>query len=191
MRDVRRVLTCAVAAALLVGCGNERTRPGDLSRIGPPGAFEDTRFRSAGVFLRTPQKWRVSRTTLPEVVNLVSGSGLIAVWRYERTEPLPENREQLEAARDVLLQQIERRDPSFDVERTRVVIKPGVRGVEVIGTGTNQGQRRKVRSLHAYGHRGEVVVDGYAPPEQFERVDEDVFGPVARSLKLSEPGSGR
>ena len=46
-----------------------------------------------------------------------------------------------------------------------------------------------MRSLHAYGHGLEVVLDAFAPPRDFARVDEQTFGPMARSLRLIAPRS--
>ena len=46
-----------------------------------------------------------------------------------------------------------------------------------------------MRSLHAYGHGAEVVVDAFSPPEDFARVDMQTFAAVARSLRLSRPES--
>jgi hypothetical protein len=43
--------------------------------------------------------------------------------------------------------------------------------------------------LHAYGKGAEVVVDAFAPPKVFRRVDRQTFGPVTRSLKLRAPRS--
>ena len=44
-----------------------------------------------------------------------------------------------------------------------------------------------MRSLHAYGRGAEVVLDAFAPPKDFARVDEQTFAPVARSLRLRKP----
>jgi nicotinamidase-related amidase len=66
-------------------------------------------------------------------------------------------------------------------------VKPGLRAVVLVGAATNQGQRRRMRSLHAYGRGAEVVVDAFAPPKVFKRVDKQTFGPVSRSLKLRTP----
>jgi nicotinamidase-related amidase len=63
-------------------------------------------------------------------------------------------------------------------------MKPGLRAVEIVGQATNHGQRRSVRSLHAFGHGSEVVLDAFAPPRDFARVDKQTFAPVARSLRL-------
>ena len=93
-------------------------------------------------------------------------------------------RSQLHAARQALVAQVERRDPTFELTSSRLVMKRGLRGVELVGQGTNGGQRRAVRSLHAYADGHEVVLDAFAPPKDFARVDEQTFAPVARSLRL-------
>jgi hypothetical protein len=189
MRRVRRALPLLAAAVLLAGCGNDETRAPDVSRAGPPGDFERSQFSRAGVVLRTPRNWRIRAAAAPQVVTISDGAAQVAVWRYPRSEPLPSNRPQLQSARDELVKAVKQRDAQFRVTNTRIVVKPGLRGVEIIGVGTNQGVRRKVRSLHAYGQRGEVVVDAYAPVEQFDRVDEQTFAPLARSLRLRKPRS--
>ena len=117
-------------------------------------------------------------------MTIAIGDAQIAVWRYARSEPLPETRSQLHAARLALVAQVERRDPTFELTSSRLVMKPGVRAVELVGQGTNAGERRSVRSLHAYARGHEVVLDAFAPPEDFARVDEQTFAPVARSLRL-------
>ena len=66
-------------------------------------------------------------------------------------------------------------------------MKRGLKGVEIVGQGSNQGERRTVRSLHAYGNGLEVVVDAFAPVNEFARVDEQTFGPVTRSLRMFRP----
>jgi hypothetical protein len=184
---VRRALTAIAAAAVLGGCGNDRTPPPDIGRIPAPADFRDARFPDDGISLRAPTNWRIVDGRPPQVATVAVGDAQIAIWRYPRTEPLPETREQLDAARQALVAQVESRDPTFRLTSSRLVVKPGLRAVELVGSGTNQGQRRLVRSLHAYGHGAEVVVDAFAPPKQFDRVDEQTFGPVARSLRLRAP----
>ena len=184
---MRRLAATLIAAALLAGCGNDRTEPPDLGRIGAPNGFTDARFEQAGIFLRSPGGWSTIPGEPPLVATIAGGDASIAVWRYPRTEPLPETREELRAARDQLVEAVQARDAGFEVGDTRIVVKEGLRGVEIIGVGTIQGARRKVRSLHAYAHGAEVVLDAYAPVAVFDRVDEQTFGPVTRSLRLSEP----
>ena len=186
---MRRALLILAAAVLVAACGNDRTEPPDIGEVGRPVGFEDARFREHGVFLRAPARWRTIPGDPPQVATLATGDAQIALWRYPRMEPLPRTRAELETARDELLRAVRSRDARFDVRSTRIVIKPRLRGVEVVGTATNQGSRRGVRSLHAFAHGAEVVLDAFAPVEDFERVDEQTFAPVARSLKLSRPRS--
>jgi hypothetical protein len=183
-------LTAATAAALLAGCGNDRTPVPDLTIVPAPKAFRTAFFDEQGVRFRAPTNWRVIPGQSPQVATVAIGTAQVAVWRYPRTEPLPETRAQLDAARAALVAQIESRDPTFKLTSTRLVMKRGIRAVEVVGTGTNLTNRsvqRSMRSLHAYGRGAEVVMDAFAPPKDFARIDEQTFGPMSRSLKLRAP----
>ncbi len=192
---MQRILLTLVAGAavLLAGCGNERTPVPELGLIPTPKGFRDAVFKAQGVQFRVPTNWRVVPGRETQLATVAVGDAQIGIWRYERTEPLPETRAQLAAARQALVAQIESRDPTFKLTSTRLVLKPGFRGVEVVGIGTNLTNRsiqRSMRSLHAYGHGQEVVMDAFAPPREFARVDEQAFGPIARSLRLSAPRGG-
>lgn len=186
---MRIALLAVLAAAPLAACGNSRTPPPDTGLIAGPRAFRDVKYPAAGISVRAPANWRVIEGTAPQVATIAIGDGLIAIWRYPRTDPLPVTRSQLHATRQALVAQVESRDPTFELTSSRLVLKRGLRAVELVGQGTNQGQRRSVRSLHAYGHGHEVVVDAFAPPKDFARVDEQTFGPVTRSLRLRAPKS--
>jgi len=193
---VHRLLVTLVAGAavLLAGCGNARTPVPELGLIPAPKDFRDAPFKAQGVQFRAPTNWRiVTGDDATQLATIAIGDAQIGIWRYERTEPVPETRAQLGAARQALVAQIERRDPTFKLTSTRLVLKPGFRGVEVIGVGTNLTNgsiQRSLRSLHAFGHGMEVVMDAFAPPRDFARVDEQTFGPMARSLRLSAPAAG-
>ena len=193
MPRVRRALptiVLACLAALLAGCGNDRTPVPDLSLVPAPKGFREAPFDEQGVRFRAPTNWRVVPGEGPQVATVAMGTAQVAVWRYPRTEPLPETRAQLDAARDALVAQIESRDPTFKLTSTRLVLKRGLRAVEVVGVGanlTNQAVQRSMRSLHAYGRGAEVVMDAFAPPEDFARIDEQTFGPMSRSLTLRAP----
>jgi hypothetical protein len=187
---VRRALLPLVAAAFVAGCGNARTPVPDISVIPAPKGFAPAVFPKQGVRFRKPQNWRSVTGEGIQLATVAIGDAQVGIWRYPRTEPLPQTRDQLAAARKALLQQIKNRDPSFKLKRTRLILKSGLRAVEVIGVETNltnSSVRRSVRSLHAYGHGGEVVMDAFAPSDQFARVDEQTFAPMARSLRLTAP----
>jgi hypothetical protein len=178
---------CLAAAVLLASCGNSRTPPPDLGLIPAPSAFRVVRFAADGISLRAPANWRTFQGSAPQVATIAIGDGQIAIWRYPRSEPLPVTRSQLDAARKALVAQVERRDATFELASSRLVVKRGLRAVELVGQGTNHGERRSVRSLHAYGSGHEVVLDAFAPPKDFARVDEQTFARVARSLRLRAP----
>jgi hypothetical protein len=189
----RTLLTLLTGAAVvLAGCGNDRTPVPDLGLIPAPKGFRDAEFKAQGVQFRAPTNWRIVPGSDTQLATVAIGDAQVGVWRYERSEPLPETRAQLAAARQALVAQIESRDPTFKLTSTRLVVKPGFRGVEVVGTGTNLTNgsiQRSMRSLHAYGHGLEVVLDAFAPPRDFARVDEQTFGPMARSLRLIAVGT--
>ncbi|MEY2513957.1 MAG: hypothetical protein QOJ89_1315 [bacterium] len=190
MPRIALVLAAVGAAILFAGCGNARTPVPDLGLIPTPKGFRETPYAAQGVRFKAPTNWRVVDGDDTQLATVAIGDAQVGVWRYERTEPLPETHAQLAAARQALVAQIESRDPTFKLTSTRLVLKPGFRGVEVVGVGTNLTNRsvqRSMRSLHAYGHGLEVVMDAFAPPRQFARVDEQTFGPMARSLRLSPP----
>lgn len=190
---MRRAPTHLVAAGLaltLAACGNDRTPPPDLSLVPAPKAFRTVFYDAAGVRFRAPTNWRVQPEREPHLATVAIGSAQVAVWRYPRSEPLPRTRSQLDAARRALVAQIQSRDATFELTSTRLVVKPGLRAVEVVGSGTNltnSNVRRSMRSLHAYGHGAEVVLDAFAPPKEFARIDEQAFAPMARSLQLRKP----
>jgi len=184
---VRLAPLSVVAALLLGGCGNSRTPAPDTGFIPAPSAFRGLKYPAAGVTLKAPANWREVQGADPQLATVAIGDAQIAIWRYPRTEPLPETRSQLDATRRALVAQVESRDPTFELTSSRLVRKPGLRAVEIVGQGTNHGERRSVRSLHAYGRGAEVVVDSFAPPKDFARVDKETFAPVARSLRLRAP----
>jgi hypothetical protein len=189
MGPVRPVLLTVATAILLAGCGNTRTPAPSTGVIPAPKGFREVKFAVDGISLHAPTNWRSVKGTGSQLATIAIGDGQIAIWRYARSEPLPETRPQLHAAREALVAQVKRRDPTFELTSSRLVTKRGLRAVELLGEGTNQGRRRAVRSLHAYGRGLEVVVDAFAPPKEFARVDDQTYAPVMRSLRLFRPGS--
>ncbi len=184
---MRPALLSLLAAVLLSGCANAKTPPPPTGLIAAPKGFREVKYSVDGISVRVPTNWRAFQGTGSQLVTVTIGDGQIAIWRYARTEPLPQTRSQLDAARAALIAQVKQRDPTFELKSSRLIVKPGLRAVELLGEGLNQGERRAVRSLHAYGRGNEVVVDSFAPPKEFARVDEQTFRPVARSLRLYKP----
>jgi len=181
------LLAAALAVVLLAGCGNDKSSAEDVGSIPAPNGFRDAIYRQDGIRFRAPENWRLVPGSSPQVVTVAAGEGQIGVWRFKRKEPLPRTIMQLDAARQALVKQIEKRDPTFHLVSSRIIVKPRLKGVEVVGEGTNQGQRRYSRSVHAYANGAEIVLDGFAPVNDFARVDKQVLARVARSLKVSKP----
>ena len=145
---MRRTLIAIAAAAVLAGCGNDQTPPPDIGRIPPPAAFRDEKFARDGISFRAPTNWRVTEGAAQnQVATVAVGDAQIAVWRYPRTEPLPETRDQLAAARDALVAQVKSRDKTFRLKSSRLVMKERLNAVELVASVTNQGRPRRVRSL--------------------------------------------
>jgi hypothetical protein len=182
-------LTALALAAVLVACGNDKTAAPSVGAIPAPKGFREVKYAQPGVALRVPTNWRVVPGETPQIATIAAGDAQIGVWRFPRKEPLPETAIQLNAARNALILQVQKRDPTFTVTSSRIVIKRKLKAVEIIGIGTNQGLQRSQRSLHAYAYGGEIVVDAFAPIKQFDSVDKRTFSRVTRSLKLSKPQS--
>ena len=183
-------LGCALAAAMvtLTGCGNERTRPPDAVTPAAPRGRQPVSSPAAGVSFTAPANWRVDEQIEGSRVATVNSSrATVAVWRYQREEPLPHGKHELERARTALLERIMRRDPTFQSASTDVTKVAGKSAIQVLGAETIAGIRVRVRSAHVFADGAEIVVDAYAPPEHFTRLDATVFQPLLRSLRLSRP----
>jgi hypothetical protein len=139
------------------------------------------------VQFRAPQDWRRQAGKAPLVAAVQTGQATIAVWRYPRDEQLPVTHGGLQTAKDALVAQIKKRDPSFKVRRAKLLHVGPKRAVQVLGVGTINGSPRMIRSTHIYTEKSEYVVDAYAPQTVFARVDKGVFAPVLESLEISKP----
>lgn len=181
------VVLAAVLALLPAGCGNERT---PTLEIGGPGArlgdnpLDDA---TAGYRLVAPAGWTVAAGEAPVVSTISSGTAIVSILRYPRSEPLPKDRASLDRALKDLLAAAKARDTSFTPlasARARVDGRPAV---EVRATQTVAGLPRTVRSVHVYAFGAELVIDMYAPGDIFKRVDETYFRPLLQSIELRKP----
>ena len=187
MRRCPGAAIAVVLALLAAGCGRERLKPLDVSRPATPQPFVEQRFDAAGLIFERPANWPFTAGAAPMVATVSSGTATIALWRYPRSEPLPRDTAALGAAQDQLEKAARARDPTFEVERSRRTKVDGARAIQVLGAGTIGGQKRRLRSTHVYAKGAEVVIDAYAAPEDFERVDETVFEPLIASFKIDPP----
>jgi len=136
------------------------------------------------VSLAAPLNWTRIDESPPLVAVLTSGSAVVALWRYQRNRPLPATAGQLSAAARSLIGAARARQPAIQVIRTRVVRLAGLSGVELDAVEQIRGQLRRVRSTHLYRDRVEIVLEEYAPVDQFHAVDHAVFSPLRHSLRV-------
>ena len=187
MRRSLSVVLLIALAALAAGCGAQRTPVPDASRPGAPFGFEPVTLEGAGIALGAPRGWRYSEPGAPHVLSISTGTGVISAWRYPRSEPLPSTPDQLEAALENLLAAARARNPELLVLDEGIVELDGQPAVALTVSTEIAGRRRTVQSVHAYAFGAEIVLDAYAGPRDFFRVNVETFLPVLASIELSEP----
>ncbi|HEV2813175.1 MAG TPA: hypothetical protein VGW10_07995 [Solirubrobacteraceae bacterium] len=187
MRRRIAALAFIVSAFVNLGCGRDRIEPPDTVRPATPAGQAPEAFPKAGLFLDRPGNWPFHPGRPPLVASASSGTATVALWRYLRSEPLPRDDAALAAAQQSLEQAAKVRDASFVLEEGRQTEVDGAPAIELLGTGTIAGQKRRVRSTHVYAKGAEVVLDAYAPAQEFERVDKEVFAPIVASLRIDPP----
>jgi hypothetical protein len=187
---VTRRLGIALAALLvLAGCGSSKKNPPDTTAVKPGGKPVVVSVPEAGVTFKAPGDWRRQKGKAPLVYAVQTGQATLALWRYPRSEQLPTTHAALKDAKLALVRQIRKRDPSFKVTKAKLLHVGPKRAVQVLGTGAIAGNRRTIRSTHIYTEKAEFVVDAYAPPTVFDRVDRQVFAPVLDSLEIAKPSA--
>jgi hypothetical protein len=180
----RGLLPFALAcAALVIGCGNTRTKPPSLVSPTKPGGFVTMSY--PGFSLQLPRSWRTSAGTAPLVTTVASGEATIAIWRYPRTQQLPHTHAQLKTALKALVEAVRARDPGFKLMHARIApLHTSHHALELVGVESVGGATREVRSTHFFVSGDEVVVDEYAPPNLFPGADHMTFLPVVYSLRV-------
>jgi hypothetical protein len=182
---VRRLLHAAIAvliALAVAGCGRDRLDAPDVEDPANPAPAVRQAYPRLGLYFERPGNWPFTAGRAPLVASTASGTASVALWRYPRSEPLPTDTQALADAQQQLETAARNRDPTFAVERSRRTKVDGARAIEVVGSGTIAGQRRRIRSTHVYAKGNEVVIDAYAAPKDFDRLDEAVFKPLVESL---------
>lgn len=192
---MRRALPLALVAVLATGasgCAERRTPPPDADRPGKPFGFAPVRLEEAGLALGAPRGWNYREPEGPQLAVMNTGTGVVSVWRYPRAEPLPDEPDELDAALVNLTAAARARDPELlvlDESTGRLDGKPAV----TLTVSTEiAGRRRTVVSTHAYAFDAELVVDAYAGPREFFRVNAQTFQPLLDSIEITEPkGAGQ
>lgn len=181
------VIASGLAAIAISGCGNERTRPPDPLVPATPHGTVRGYFPAAGLRLRHPANWDERPGRAPLVATIGSGTAAVAIWRYPRSEALPRGTKALEAARKALVHAARKRDPALRVSSAQVTRVDGRDAIELLVTERIAGHVRRVRSVHVFAAGSEVVIDAYASPPLFDRLDRRAFRPLIASTRISAP----
>jgi hypothetical protein len=188
LRGVRAALAClGLAAAVLSGCGNEPSKPPVVTQPKEAFGWVDQPVPTQGVTFQRPQAWRYTPGAPPLLGTISSGLVTISVWRYPREETLPETLEELTVAKDALVAAAQARDPSFRVIKAKGTRAAHHPAVVIIADETVAGQPRRVRSTHIYAASSEVVIDAFAPEDQYAEVEEPIIIELVRSFEITEP----
>jgi hypothetical protein len=188
-----------LAAALLVlpalGVGRERTPPTSIVRPSPPSGGFVTQNVGLGTLLDLPgDPWTRrgcdERTPPPaEQPDLycvvTSGPAVLSVWIYPRGRPGPRGAAELARARTALLHAARARRGRFRLTKAAITRYDGLPAIQLRGDASILGRPRTIRSTHVFVGSREIVLDAYAPGSSFRRVDQTVFRPVLRSLRVA------
>jgi hypothetical protein len=181
-----RFSAAAFACALgLAACGNDRTEPADLFTPKPPVGKREARFPQAGMRFSAPANWPLERRADPGVFSLASGQAVVAGWAYRRREPLPRTSQDVRQASERLVEDVRERDPRFLVRAADSRRVDGNPAVEIRGEQEISRRRLRTRSVHVFRGEVEYVLEALAPPDEFARVNREVFEPLLRSLSVS------
>jgi hypothetical protein len=174
----------AVASLLLAGCGNDPLPTGNQAALGRPG--ETSRFIAGegAVSFRYPVTWLPQRGAAPRLAQLGSGSALVAIYAYPRTD-LGTAPAAIEASRRRLLTSLHRRAPGFLVRGSSLTRVDGAPAVQVSGRGLVGGAPMLTRATHVYKPRVEWVIDAYAVPDRFAAANRIAFAPLLASIRLA------
>jgi hypothetical protein len=178
-------LACLTAVA--AGCGNEPSKPPAVTTPKEAFGWVDHDIPTQGVKFQRPSAWRITPGDPPLLATISSGLVTISIWRYPRNEALPQTQEELDVARDALVAAATARDKTFKVIKAKGTRAAHHPAVVIIGDETVAGQPRRVRSTHIYAESSEVVVDAFAPADQYAKVEDPIIRTLVRSFQISAP----
>jgi hypothetical protein len=186
---VRRCFALLGIAVFVAGCGNPKAKAPVVTTTSQAFGFLPQSIPAQGISFERPREWRYLPGAAPLLATMSSGLTTIAVWRYPRNEPLPTTLDELTAARDALVAAAKARDSTFKVIKAKGTRAAHHPAVVIIADETIAGQPRRVRSTHIYAAGSEVVVDAFAPADQFEQVESPIIVKLVRTFEITSPTS--
>ena len=186
-----RLAALPIACALLLSaCGKEQEPAPPVFDAKAPRGERTVELPEAGMTFVRPRNWTLRRRDAPGAFELVSGQAVVSGWAYVRDEELPETPDQVEDARERLLDAIAERDPAFELRSSRATEVAGAPAIEVRGEQEVAKRRLRTRSIHVFEGTVEYVFEAIAPPEDHALVDERVLEPLLESLELEGEAGG-
>ena len=165
------------------GCGNERNQPTGLRQLGEQVSLVNFSAPGGDVSFGRPSTWSVTTGTLPKVAQISSGSAVATVYAYPRTD-LPQDSAGAQASRERLIASLRDREPSFEVDSSRVRKVGDSVAVEIVGRGRIAGHPVQTKSVHVYKGTAEYVIDAYARPKFFRQAETEAFNPLLATIRL-------
>jgi len=185
---VRAAFTAVSLACVLAACGTERVKPADPLAVREPGQWLRATEARTGLSIEVPRTWQRDYRESPGLFRLVSGAAQVSAWAYKRTEPLPADDASLAAARDALVAEAKRRNPTLTVDAVRTREVGGAPGIEIVGSQEIEGTLVRTRSVHFFRDGAEFVIEALAPRRAFAKADRIVLERILDSLRFEEPG---
>jgi hypothetical protein len=186
-RAVRRAAPIVLPLLLLAGCGNKPSKAPVRTQAAAPGKFVSQALPDQDLYFSRPAAWHYTPGTPPLLGTVSSGLVTIAIWRYPRSEALPTTPSELGVARNALVSAAKARDPTFKVVQAKGTRAAHHPAVVIVADESVGGQPRRVRSTHVYGAHSEYVIDAFAPPDQYPKVEDPVFRTLVRSMRIAAP----
>ena len=151
-----------------------------------PGRSVTLHDQRTGLRFRAPLNWVKRIRADPGIFRIASGAADVSGWAYPRTEKLPQTQAELRTARDALVAQAKKRNPSFVLGSSRITKVQGAPAIELRGSQQILGRRIQTHSIHVYRARDEYVFEALAPAGSFATADRKVLAPLVRSLEFPQ-----
>jgi hypothetical protein len=167
----------------VAGCGTQPLAAPDPQRVREPARAVQLRDPRTGLRFAAPVNWVKRIRTNPGIFRVASGAADVSGWAYPRTEKLPQTRGELATARDALVAEAEKRNPTFHLSSSAITKLKASPAIELRGTQQILGRRIETHSVHVY-RAGEYVFEALAPAGSFAIADRQVLAPLLRSLQF-------
>src|SRR3954469_19702941 len=142
-----RWLACTIVAAFLAGCGTKPLAAPDPLRVREPGRSVTLHDPRTGLRFAAPLNWVKRIRTNPGIFRIASGAADVSGWAYPRSEKLPQTPAELATARDALVTEAKKRNPSFALTSSKITTVHNLPAIELRGTQRILGRAIETHSI--------------------------------------------